>query len=94
MTKSSEELRRAALTLAEVLERRDVSDPLLAEASEILRPLLEAAQNQGPVPGRLPRENFFFGMHDWELGSQYLGDSELMNAIGAFDAALRLAGTP
>lgn len=84
-----ERLKQSAKALQEILEHRDLSEPLLKEANSILAPILEKALTGRSVPGELPNNRFFFGTHDWELASTYLHDSELMNAIEQMDSALR-----
>lgn len=84
---SSQKLRRCAETLMKVLDRRDLSQPLLAEAKTRLDPLVrESLGKQKDLPDRLPR--FFFGMHDHELGASYLHDTELINALSEFEDAM------
>jgi len=85
-----EQLRQRAMQIKEVFSHRDLTESLIREAHLLLSPIIEdVLADRFGIPDRLPNRQFFYGMHDWELGSQYLGDSELMNAIGELDSALR-----
>jgi len=84
----SQRLKDAAIRLENVMSKRDLSSPLLKEASERLRPFLDSAlSSQDELPSQLP--SFFFGMHDGQLAASCLKDAELMNHLSNFDDALK-----
>jgi hypothetical protein len=85
-------LRRAALNLRRELDTLEVTDKLLAEAVEILQPILEIyfSGQLERLPLALPHHHFFFGMYEDCLPAWHLNDATgFLNAIGEFDGALK-----
>jgi hypothetical protein len=87
---SQEEFISSAHTLSAMIEELDQTQPLLREADQILRPILnEVISGRIQRCGQLPHRNFFYGMYEDSLPAHYLGDVKLMNAIADFDEAWR-----
>lgn len=79
---------KAARVLSDVIEAMDKSQPLLAQAYAILRPILDdVLAEKITSKGSLPHRKFFFGMYEDSLPAHYLHYAELMNAISDFDNA-------
>lgn len=81
-------LKERASKLWGVLEQRNKDEPIMKEAVEIIGPMIALAlSTQIGLPDKLP--SFFGGMHDWEFSAHYLGDTELLNALGDFEDSLK-----
>jgi len=80
-------LRECAQQLIRIFAKRDLTQPLMAEAKIRIEPLIEKSLNeQKNLLDQLPR--FFFGTHNDELAGSYMGDVELMNALSEFENAM------
>jgi hypothetical protein len=91
---SNDEFVDASNRLSAIIEELDRTKPLLREAYQILRPILNAAlSGELSGPGELPHRRFFYGMYEDSLPANYLNDVRLMNAIAAFDEAWRRVGS-
>jgi len=90
--KNFEKLNAAAINLRSKIENLDAKDRYLAEAIEILRPILDVclSSKYSLLPPRLPNQHFFYGMHDDCLPAWHLVDqADFLNAIGEFDEELK-----
>lgn len=89
---SEHELVKAARKLSNVIENLDQSKPLLREAYNVLRPIVnDALAGTLQIPGQLPHRSFLFGMYEDSLPANYLSDAVFMNALGDFDQTWRQA---
>jgi hypothetical protein len=87
-------LNQAALKLQVELDAMKITDAVLAEANQILRPLIDLVLkgHLDQLPSELPRRQaFFFCMYDHCLAGWHLVDApSLLNAIGEFGDALKV----
>jgi hypothetical protein len=91
---SNSEFIDASNRLSAIIEELDQTKPLLQEAYQILRPILnEALSGKLCGPGELPHRRFFYGMYEDSLPANYLNNVRLMNAIAEFDEAWRKVGS-
>jgi hypothetical protein len=80
----------SAEKLRTVLDRLDLSKPILKEIYAILYPIVcNALAGGSELPPRLPNRTFFFGMHEHSLPAHFLNETDLLNSIAEFDEALQ-----
>jgi hypothetical protein len=93
-TNGKSELNQAALKLQVELDALKITDAVLAEANQILRPLIDLVLkgHWDQLPSELPRrQTFFFCMYDHCLAGWHLVDAPgLLNAVGEFGDALKV----
>jgi hypothetical protein len=77
--------------LLAMLDRLDLSKPILQEVRTVLYPIVRhALAGDLKLPTRLPNRTFFLGMYEHSLPAHYLSDTTLLNAIAEFDEALQM----
>lgn len=82
-----ERLRTIAVKVMGLLDCRDMRDPLMRKAMDLLMPIIhKSLGDQGGLPERLP--SFLFGMREDEFAATYLHDADLLNALAEFESAL------
>jgi hypothetical protein len=87
---SPDRLAVSAEKLRAVLDRLDLSKPILEETYAILYPIVcKALAGSLELPSRLPNRTFFFGMQEDSLPAHFLNETDLLNSIAEFDEALQ-----